>query len=129
MPENLFRPNPLSTFVRALIRICQEVLDHPTNKRLVLAFAEQLPTASWTILQLVEDEDRQTMRATPAAPGRGSRRCFQSAHVAAPCARCAVYGTPVHMPLQMAVFFCSEHCPICAPSQKIEDQQPRAEVL
>jgi hypothetical protein len=46
------RAKQVKTFVMALISASEEVLRHPNDTNLVLAFAEQLPTASWTIFQL-----------------------------------------------------------------------------
>jgi hypothetical protein len=62
-----------------------------------------------------------------ASATRGPRRCFRSEHVSAPCATCNTYATPVHIPLQMAVFYCGPHCPICAaPPKKSSEAKSNA---
>jgi hypothetical protein len=58
--------------------------------------------------------------------GRGLRNCYRSQHVSAPCATCGTYTAPVHMPLQMALFYCGAHCPVCAVPQHETEGQPHA---
>ena len=72
-------------------------------------------------------QTRKPARARNSEPARrGPRACWRTRNVAAPCAVCGEYGSPVHMPLNQAGFFCGATCcPVCARSQnKIKDQPP-----
>jgi hypothetical protein len=48
---------------------------------------------------------------TPVA--RGSRDCFRTRNVSAPCDVCGVRPEVVHIPMHGRGFRCSEHCENC----------------
>jgi hypothetical protein len=56
---------------------------------------------------------------TPVA--RGTRDCFRTRNVSAPCDVCGVRPEVVHIPMQSRGFRCSEHCENCGPAASNRD--------